>query len=459
MEENEYRQNQVSRPFRASDYLSDCDSALALYLRQAEKIPLLTAEQERDLAEKIQEARTRLEAMVLRSPVGLEWIKRAAKQLEDGNLTPGEIFEVCNHSSGKLEKEDSFFWERSLSFATINLDPSPGDSHSGTRVDDALASEPQKRDSLSLDQTWAEGGSHDVCVKSHILKDLCRGLRKRINLIKRDGEVSPNAALRERMERILSEVNRSEQEMKQARDDLATANLRLVITVAKKYINRGLPLSDLIQEGNIGLMKAVDKFDYQKGWKFSTHAHWWIMQRINRAIADQGRIIRIPCRITEESTKIGKVLSGLMNQLGREPNASEVAQAADISVKEIDKVFHVSQTEPISLDGGLGGNGYRLEECVADENTVSPLEVATQAELAARVKGVLTSLTPREDKVIRMRFGIGEEREYTLDEVGRKLGLSYERIRQIQNRSLGKLRRPERKHRLMNFCEQKPFET
>jgi len=439
-------------PFRAADPLSETDSALAVYLRQAEKIPLLSAEQERDLAERIQDARRRMEATLLRSPVGLEWIKQTAKQMKDGRLTFTDVIEICHHPSSEPENEASFLRERFLSFAGADLDCSTGDADPGMR-DDVLVSTPQKSVGTSPGQTRADGGCHDVCVKRHILRDLYGALRKRIDLMKRDGEMSCNAVLRERMEKILSDVNRFQHRMKQARDDLATANLRLVVTIAKKYVNRGLPIPDLIQEGNIGLMKAVDKFDYRKGCRFSTHAHWWIMQRINRAIVDQGRIIRIPSRIIEESAKIGKMLSGLMSQLGRQPNVSEMAEAADISVGEVDKLFQVFRGEPISLDEWAGDHGYGFEESVADDNAASPFDVATRVEVAARVRAVLASLTPREDEILRMRFGIGEEKEYTLDEVGERLGLSHERIRQIQNRSLEKLRRSERKQRLMALCE------
>ena len=447
------RQTRASKPFGTGELFQEPDSALVAYLRQTERIPLLSAEQERALAQKIQDARRRMETTLLRSPVGLEWIKRTAGQIRDGRLLSTEVLERCHPSPTKPEKEDLFLRERFLSFALVSPDPSPGSSNPGMGHDDPVVSQREKNAGVSPGQIGTSGACHDVCIKRHILMDLYRTLRKRIDLTKRDGGVCRDAFLREGMEKILSDVNRFQQRMKQARDDLVRANLRLVITVAKKYINRGLSLPDLIQEGNIGLMKAADKFDYQKGYRFSTHAHWWIMQRINRAIADQGRIIRIPSRIIEESTKIGKMLSGLMSQLGRQPNASEMAEAADISVNEIDKLFHVFRVEPISLDDWTKDHGHTFEESVADNHTASPFEVTARAEVAGRVREVLASLTPRENEIIRMRFGIGEDKEYTLDEVGKRLGLSHERIRQIQNRSLQKLKRSERKQRLMTLCE------
>ncbi|MFO7982207.1 MAG: RNA polymerase sigma factor RpoD [Desulfuromonadales bacterium] len=485
-----------------------------MYLREMGQVSLLTREGEVEIAKRIEEGEAMVARVIMKTPIAAKEVIALGERLNKGQISVADITKDYEEEEGSEEEERH--WDRILDIIeeTKALDAHLDEIHE--KLSGKLTAKQRQKLEKEAAQTkekiadilrkirlkdfqvakivdhlkglarQVKKGKNEVnaCLKEfrrppedvdEILRrlresedeamkvseelgmpiDRLLALEKRLKTARQKFEMvrDESGFDPEELLEALKEVEKGEWRAKRAKSELVEANLRLVVSIAKKYTNRGLQFLDLIQEGNIGLMKAVDKFEYQRGYKFSTYATWWIRQAITRAIADQARTIRIPVHMIETINKLIRTSRQLVQEMGREPTPEEIAERMELPLEKVRRVLKIAK-EPISLETPIGEEeDSSLGDFIEDKAVVSPIEAVIKGNLTDQTSRILQTLTPREERVLRMRFGIGEKSDHTLEEVGQDFNVTRERIRQIEAKALRKLRHPSRAKRLKSFVE------
>lgn len=382
------------------------------YFNSMGDIPILTKEEEVELAKKLQEGKNIIKETVKELPLYQKILKEINKEKNSETLT----------------EDDKA--EEALNKTIICLENLINELEKIEQKIKPYGSLKDLRKQINKKRKLGENTKQ--------LENLYKEIRTEIKKIENEAGLKI-----EELKNIWQKIYKAKCLVEEAKNELITRNLRLVVNIAKNYVGRGLPLLDLIEEGNIGLMKAVEKFKYEKGFKFSTYATWWIRQAITRALIDQTKTIRVPVHMMEFYNRVTKASRELTQQLGREPSKEEIAEKLGVPVKKVEEVFRAIQ-DPIGLQTPIGDEDTELEDFIGDKTSPSPLAEAERRELSEHIQRILKTLTPKEEKVIKMRFGIGEDRDHTLEEVGRYLSITRERVRQIETKALRKLKHPSR---------------